>query len=65
MTKKETKNIEVNNLSKKEQYDLEKEKKNKKKAQKKSPKKNTNSKKKTTNLGAKIFAILMLILMIL
>ena len=50
-------------LSKKEQYDLNKKKKeksNKKKETKTSKKKKTPPK----NLGAKIFAILMLILMI-
>lgn len=58
-------NVETDNLSKKEKYDLEKKKRleSKKKSTKKSAnkakKKNTN-----TNLGTKIFAIAMLILML-
>ena len=52
--------IEENTLSKKEQYDLAK----KNKANKKEVKKKKISKPKQTNLGARIFAILMLLLMI-
>ena len=56
----EEKIIEDNTLSKKEQYDLAK----KEKANKKETKKKKVSKPKQTNLGARIFAILMLLLMI-
>lgn len=52
--------IEENTLSKKEQYDLAK----KNKANKKEVKKKKTNKTKQTNLGARIFAILMLLLMI-
>lgn len=58
---------DTNTLSKKEQYDLEKQKKMaiKEKEQKKKDKKKKVSKKSNqTNLGAKIFAIVMLVLMI-
>lgn len=53
--------IDNDNLSKKEQYDLEK--KNKLKLKEKSKKKKIK-KTKQTNLGARIFAIFMLLLMI-
>ena len=52
--------IEKNTLSKKEQYDLAK----KEKTNKKETKKKKVSKPKQTNLGARIFAIFMLVLMI-
>ena len=53
--------IETDNLSKKEQYDLEKKNKLKEKETKKKKK---STKTKQTNLGTRIFAIVMLILMI-
>lgn len=61
--------IENDTLSKKEQYDLEKQKRialkeKKQKKKNKSLKKKINNKTKTTNIGARIFAILMLLLMI-
>lgn len=59
--------VETEALSKKEQYDLEKEKRIKdkeKKDKKKNSKKKRSTKKAPTNLGAKIFAVLMLLLMI-
>lgn len=53
--------IDISSLSKKEQYDLaKKEKLNKKTI----AKKKKNIKNNQTNLGAKIFAIFMLLLMI-
>ena len=65
--KKEDLVVETEGLSKKELYDLEKEKRlNKKELEqkKKNKKKKVNNKKTQTNLGARIFAIFMLILMI-
>lgn len=58
-------NEEENTLTKKEQYDLNKKKKieEKQKIQKKNAKKN-KSKPQHKNLGAKIFAIIMIILML-
>lgn len=53
--------IETDTLSKKEQYDLEKKNKLKEKETKKKKK---STKTKQTNLGARIFAIFMLILMV-
>ena len=54
--------IDTSTLSKKELYDLNKKKKEQK--QKKCDKKKKHKKKNTSNLGARIFAIIMLILMI-
>lgn len=58
--------IESDTLSKKEQYDLEKKKRLalKEKGNKKKNVKANSNKVKQTNLGARIFAIFMLILMI-
>ena len=58
--------IESDTLSKKEQYDLEKKKRLalKEKGNKKKNVKANSNKVKKTNLGARIFAIFMLILMI-
>jgi len=61
--------VESDTLSKKEKYDLEKQKKMilKEKEQKKkdkSIKKKINNKTKGTNMGAKIFAVVMLLLMV-
>lgn len=61
--------IDKDTLSKKEQYDLEKQKKlaSKEKEQKKKKnisKKKTENKTKGTNIGARIFAIFMLTLMV-
>lgn len=54
-----------NTLSKKELYDLEKAKKNKiKDKKKKNTNKKVSNKIKNTNLGSKIFAIFMLLLMV-
>ena len=55
--------IETENLSKKEQYDLEKNNKLKQK-EKETKKKKKVTKPKQTNLGARIFAIFMLLLMV-
>lgn len=59
--------VDSDNISKKEQYDLEKKKrlalKEKEQKKKKSVKSNSNKTKKT-NLGNRIFAIFMLILMV-
>lgn len=56
-------------LSKKEQYDLEKQKRLALKEKEQKKKKNTSKKKtlnkvKETNIGARIFAIFMLVLMV-
>ena len=55
-------NVKTDILSKKEQYELEKMKKKAKKQRTK--KKVVNSKVKKDNLGSKLFAISMLVLMI-
>lgn len=59
-------NIENTELSPKEIYDQKKQEKEKQKIKPKSKKNNKNKKKKTytTNLGGKIFAIIMLLLMV-
>ncbi len=68
--KEEIEEIDESTLSKKELYDLNKKKKEeeKKKSKKKKEKKATNNKKKTktyqTNIAGRIFAIIMLILMV-
>lgn len=59
--------VETGTLSKKEQYDLEKKKRmelKEKEQKKKNTKKKINNKTKQTNLGARIFAIFMLLLMV-
>ena len=60
---------ESDTLSKKEQYDLEKQKKMEMKEKEQKKKKNTAKKKnsnnaKGTNMGARMFAIFMLVLMV-
>lgn len=55
--------IDTSTLSKKELYDLNKKKKEEKN-KKTSDKKKKHKKKNNSNLGARIFAIIMLILMI-
>lgn len=51
-------------LSKKEQYDLEKKKKQQTKMKTEQKTKKVKKSHHTTNLGAKIFAVIMLVLMI-
>ena len=56
--------VDTSTLSKKELYDLNKKKKDKEKVKTNDSKKKKKKKKNTSNLGVRIFAIIMLLLMI-